>query len=111
MTSTADVAGGARRDGQQGAVDRLFGAYPFGVIGPILCFYFLTRRVKPDFPPKPAQFHMAEITIEQLPAGGRCIGRCHQVAARGRAGLRRPAAASQPASRRGHRLSTSATRC
>ena len=35
--------------------------YPFGVIGPILCFYFLTRRVKPHFPPKPARFHMGEV--------------------------------------------------
>jgi Predicted permease len=49
-------------------------AYPFGVIGPILCFYFLTRRVKPEFPPKPAQFHMAEITLERLPEGGRSLG-------------------------------------
>jgi putative transport protein len=49
-------------------------AYPFGVIGPILCFYFLTRRVKPEFPPKPVQFHMAEITLDRLPAGGRLLG-------------------------------------
>ena len=41
--------------------------YPFGVIGPILCFYFMTRAVKPTFPPVPARFHMAEITIERLP--------------------------------------------
>src|SRR4030095_1882281 len=27
-------------------------AYPFGVIGPILCIYFLTRMVQPKFPPK-----------------------------------------------------------
>jgi putative transport protein len=26
-------------------------AYPFGVIGPILCIYFLTRAVQPKFPP------------------------------------------------------------
>jgi putative transport protein len=44
-------------------------SYPFGVIGPILCFYFMTRAVKPVFPPAPTRFHMAEITIEQLPAG------------------------------------------
>jgi putative transport protein len=49
-------------------------AYPFGVIGPILCFYFLTRAVKPRFPPKPAQFHMAEITIEHLPGGSTTLG-------------------------------------
>jgi putative transport protein len=44
-------------------------AYPFGVIGPILCFYFMTRVVKPTFPPAPARFHMAEVTIERLPTG------------------------------------------
>jgi putative transport protein len=44
-------------------------AYPFGVIGPILCFYFLTRKVKPSFPPKPARFHTGEVTIERLPEG------------------------------------------
>jgi putative transport protein len=43
-------------------------SYPFGVIGPILCFYFMTRAVKPTFPPPPARFHMAEVTIERLPA-------------------------------------------
>jgi putative transport protein len=37
--------------------------YPFGVIGPILCIYFLTRAVQPKFPPKPQHFHMAEITL------------------------------------------------
>ena len=46
-------------------------SYPFGVIGPILCFYFMTRAVKPNFPPAPARFHMAEITIERLPPGRR----------------------------------------
>ena len=50
-------------------------SYPFGVIGPILCFYFLTRRVKPSFPPKPARFHMGEITIEHLPEGGTTLGK------------------------------------
>src|SRR6478609_6681287 len=38
-------------------------AYPFGVIGPILCIYFLTRRVKPVFPPKAQRYHMGEITL------------------------------------------------
>ena len=38
-------------------------AYPFGVIGPILCMYFMTRQVKPKFPPKEPRMHMAEITI------------------------------------------------
>ncbi|WP_336490369.1 aspartate:alanine exchanger family transporter [Methylobacterium nigriterrae] len=45
-------------------------SYPFGVIGPILCLYFMTRRVKPVFPPKPARFHLGEVTVERLPAAG-----------------------------------------
>jgi putative transport protein len=45
-------------------------AYPFGVIGPILCIYFMTRQVKPKFPPKAQQFHMGEITL-----GNNCAGR------------------------------------
>lgn len=49
-------------------------AYPFGVIAPILSFYFLARRVKPSFPPKPARFHMAEITIEHLPPERTTLG-------------------------------------
>src|SRR6187399_81675 len=31
-------------------------AYPFGVIGPILCIYFLTRTVQPTFPSKVPKF-------------------------------------------------------
>jgi putative transport protein len=38
-------------------------AYPFGVIGPILCIYFMTRQVQPKFPAKAQHFHMAEITL------------------------------------------------
>src|SRR3954452_10255208 len=38
-------------------------AYPFGVIGPILCIYFMTRFVKPKFPAKVQRFHMGEISI------------------------------------------------
>src|SRR5215831_18085529 len=38
-------------------------AYPFGVIGPILCIYFMTQMVKPKFPPKAQRFHMGEISI------------------------------------------------
>src|SRR5512139_1761334 len=38
-------------------------AYPFGVIGPILCIYFMTQMVRPKFPPKAQRFHMAELTI------------------------------------------------
>ena len=45
-------------------------AYPFGVIGPILCIYFMTRRVQPKFPPKVQKFHMAEVTL-----GDQYVGR------------------------------------
>src|SRR5271165_5548018 len=45
-------------------------AYPFGVIGPILCIYFMTRIVKPKFPAKVQRFHMGEISI-----GKGCSGR------------------------------------
>jgi putative transport protein len=38
-------------------------AYPFGVIGPILCIYFMTRMVKPKFPPKAQRFYMGEISL------------------------------------------------
>jgi putative transport protein len=46
-------------------------AYPFGVIGPILCIYFMTRTVQPKFPPKAQRFHMAEITLGETCAGRR----------------------------------------
>ncbi len=45
-------------------------AYPFGVIGPILCIYFMTKRVQPKFPSKVQRFHMGEITL-----GENCAGR------------------------------------
>jgi putative transport protein len=46
-------------------------AYPFGVIGPILCMYFMTRQVRPKFPAKEPQMHMAEITVGGGFPGGR----------------------------------------
>src|SRR3954453_4465789 len=44
-------------------------AYPFGVIGPILCIYFMTRVVKPKFPAKAQRFHMGEIAIGEAFSG------------------------------------------
>jgi putative transport protein len=44
-------------------------AYPFGVIGPILCIYFMTRMVNPKFPPKVQRFHMGEIAIGEQFSG------------------------------------------
>ncbi len=46
-------------------------AYPFGVIGPILCIYFMTRIVKPKFPVKTQRFHMGEISVGERFAGRR----------------------------------------
>jgi putative transport protein len=46
-------------------------AYPFGVIGPILCIYFMTRTVKPKFPAKAQRFHMGEISVGESHAGKR----------------------------------------
>ncbi len=46
-------------------------AYPFGVIGPILCIYFMTRLVKPKFPTKSLRFHMGEISVGERFAGHR----------------------------------------
>src|SRR3954454_13687277 len=45
-------------------------SYPFGVIGPILCIYFMTRMVKPKFPDKAQRFHMGEISIGAAAPGG-----------------------------------------
>src|SRR6478735_8110768 len=44
-------------------------AYPFGVLGPILCIYFMTRNVRPKFPAKTQRFHMGEIAIGESFAG------------------------------------------
>src|SRR5215831_2853681 len=44
-------------------------AYPFGVIGPILCIYFMTQMVKPKFPAKTQRFHMGEISIGERVSG------------------------------------------
>jgi putative transport protein len=46
-------------------------AYPFGVIGPILCIYFMTLLVKPKFPVKAQRFHMGEITVGDSFAGAK----------------------------------------
>src|SRR5215510_3045452 len=48
-------------------------AYPFGVIGPILCIYFMTRVVQPKFPTKAQRFHMGEISIGEK-FSGRTLG-------------------------------------
>jgi putative transport protein len=74
MTSTATLQAALDVMGDRDPSIGYSVAYPFGVIGPILCFYFMTRRVRPSFPPKPARFHMGEVTVERLPAGATTLG-------------------------------------
>ncbi len=38
-------------------------AYPFGVIGPILCIYFMTRKIRPKFSSQTQTFQMREVTL------------------------------------------------
>src|SRR5829696_3075737 len=74
MTSTATLQAALDTVGNRSPSIGYSVAYPFGVIGPILCFHFMTRRVTPSFPPKPARFHMGEVTVERLPEGGTTLG-------------------------------------
>ena len=63
MTSTATLQAALDVMGNKDPSIGYSVAYPFGVIGPILCFYFMTRKVKPKFPPKTQRFHMGEVTL------------------------------------------------
>src|SRR5262249_48286626 len=69
MTSTATLQAALRvmRNGEPSIGYSI--AYPFGVIGPILCIYFMTRQVQPKFPPKTQRFHMGEVTLGPNSAG------------------------------------------
>src|SRR5246127_3571938 len=70
MTSTATLQAALDSMGNKDPSIGYSIAYPFGVIGPILCIYFLTRMVQPKFPPKSQRFHMGEITLGDSWAGG-----------------------------------------
>jgi putative transport protein len=70
MTSTATLQAALDAMGNKDPSIGYSIAYPFGVIGPILCIYFMTRQVKPSFPAKAQRFHMGEITL-----GANCAGR------------------------------------
>ena len=98
MTSTATLQAALDVMGSREPSIGYSVAYPFGVIGPILCFYFMTRRVQPTFPPKPARFHMGEVTIERLPGGRRQPRRGDGGLAGRRPGSRRAEGAPQPLS-------------
>src|SRR5918994_2088067 len=69
MTSTATLQAALDVMGNKDPSIGYSIAYPFGVIGPILCIYFMTRNVKPSFPPKTQRFHMGEITLGPNYAG------------------------------------------
>ena len=82
LTSTATLQAALDVTGNSDPSTGYSLAYPFGVIGPILCIYFMTRRVRPTFPPKAQRFHMGEIVLghdfadrtlaelsEELPSG------------------------------------------
>jgi putative transport protein len=70
MTSTATLQAALDAMGNRDPSIGYSIAYPFGVIGPILCIYFLTRTVRPKFPPKSQRFHMSEIVLGDNWAGG-----------------------------------------
>ena len=63
MTSTATLQAALDVMGNKEPSIGYSVAYPFGVIGPILCIYFMTRLVPPKFPAKEPQMHMGEITL------------------------------------------------
>src|SRR6187551_1442670 len=69
MTSTATLQAALDVMGNKDPSIGYSIAYPFGVIGPILCIYFMTRHVKPKFPAKAQRFHMGEITLGSGGAG------------------------------------------
>lgn len=70
MTSTATLQAALDSMGNRDPSIGYSIAYPFGVIGPILCIYFLTRMVRPKFPPKSQRFHMGEVVLGDSWAGG-----------------------------------------
>src|SRR6476646_3283613 len=69
MTSTATLQAALDVTGSKDPSIGYSIAYPFGVIGPILCIYFMTRMVRPKFPVKTQRFHMGEISIGATFAG------------------------------------------
>jgi putative transport protein len=73
MTSTATLQAALDSMGNKDPSIGYSIAYPFGVIGPILCIYFLARMVRPKFSPKSQRFHMGEISLGDNWTGG-CLG-------------------------------------
>src|SRR5436190_8864630 len=69
MTSTATLQAALEVTGSSEPSIGYSLAYPFGVIGPILCIYFMTRLVRPNFPARAQRFHMREVTLGEQFAG------------------------------------------
>ena len=64
MTSTATLQAAIEAAGNRDPAIGYSVAYPFGVIGPILSFYLLTKAVKPALPAPPPPVVIAEIVID-----------------------------------------------
>jgi putative transport protein len=73
MTSTATLQAALDVMGNKDPSIGYSISYPFGVIGPILCIYFMTRMLKPKFPTKAQRFHMGEISLGEK-FGGQSLG-------------------------------------
>src|SRR5512144_1233060 len=69
MTSTATLQAALDVMGNKEPSIGYSVAYPFGVIVPILCIYFMTRVVQPKFPSKTQRFHMGEISLGEKVSG------------------------------------------
>lgn len=69
MTSTAALQAALEAAGNRDPAVGYSIAYPFGVVGPMLCLYIATKVAKPVFPAPPPSVAVSEITIdrEQLP--------------------------------------------
>ena len=81
-------------------------AYPFGVIGPILCFYFLTRAREAGLSAAACTLPHGRDHHRAAAARRHGTGRAHEDPARGRAGVERPPAAPQPSAGRRYRART-----
>ena len=64
MTSTATLQAAIEAAGSRDPAIGYSVAYPFGVVGPILCFHLLTKAVKPALPPPPPPVSLIEIVID-----------------------------------------------
>ena len=64
-TSTAALQAALAAAGNQDPAIGYSVAYPFGVVGPIMAIFFLTRLLKPKLAPVPASLRYGEVTVDQ----------------------------------------------